>query len=482
MDPLLMVLLLLWSSGLQAEGKHKSTGAQCETTAKADIVLLVDTSSSVSKRDFNIIKSFIKRLVSVFDIGPDRVQIGLVLYAGDPLSMWDLNTYQTKYSLLEAIDSVTRLYGDTLTGQALDYILHNSFQSNVGMRADSQKIAVLITDGKSQDDIFLRSQNLTDAGIEVYAIGLNDADKNELRSIASDPDEIHMYYVDGSSSLKDIIGGLTINICNSANSLGLQAEGKHKSTGAQCETTAKADIVLLVDTSSSVSNPDFDIIKSFIKRLVNVFDIGPDRVQIGLVLYAGDPQTECDLKTYQTKYSLLEAIDRVTRLHGDTYTGKALDYILHNSFKPNVGMRADSQKIAVLITDGKSTDIAHIPSQNLKDAGIEVYAIGLNDADKNELRSIASDPDEIHMYYVDGSSSLKDIIGGLTINICNSANSLGRLSSLNNIHVSTTMICCYQNQGITFLKLLITCQCLGLFQLDVLVFQIALMSFIGTCQ
>ncbi|KAL7372347.1 hypothetical protein ABVT39_014821 [Epinephelus coioides] len=87
------------------------------------------------------------------------------------------------------------------------------------MRADSPKIAVLITDGESHDDTFLPSQNLKNAGIEVYAIGLNDADSNEMRSIASDPDEIHIYYVDGSSSLKDIVDGLTINICNSANSL-----------------------------------------------------------------------------------------------------------------------------------------------------------------------------------------------------------------------------------------------------------------------
>ncbi len=58
------------------------------------------------------------------------------------------------------------------------------------------------------------------------------------------------------------------------------------------------------------------------------------------------------------------------------HTGKALDYILRNNFKPNVGMRADSQKTAVLITDGESNDDILLPSQNLKDTGIEVYAIG----------------------------------------------------------------------------------------------------------
>lgn len=39
------------------------------------------------------------------------------------------------------------------------------------MRPKSRKIGVLVTDGKSQDDIIANSQNLRDNGIELYAIG-----------------------------------------------------------------------------------------------------------------------------------------------------------------------------------------------------------------------------------------------------------------------------------------------------------------------
>lgn len=39
------------------------------------------------------------------------------------------------------------------------------------MRESSRKIGVLVTDGKSQDDIIVNSQNLRDQGIELYAIG-----------------------------------------------------------------------------------------------------------------------------------------------------------------------------------------------------------------------------------------------------------------------------------------------------------------------
>lgn len=59
---------------------------------------------------------------------------------------------------------------------ALNFILQNNFRPDVGMRPDSRKIGVLITDGKSQDDVVFNSQNLRDNGIELYAIGESNVD------------------------------------------------------------------------------------------------------------------------------------------------------------------------------------------------------------------------------------------------------------------------------------------------------------------
>lgn len=54
----------------------RSTDTQCKTTAKADIVLLVDGSWSIGRLNFKTIRSFISRMLGIFDIGPDKVQIG----------------------------------------------------------------------------------------------------------------------------------------------------------------------------------------------------------------------------------------------------------------------------------------------------------------------------------------------------------------------------------------------------------------------
>ncbi|KAJ0062737.1 hypothetical protein NL108_004377, partial [Boleophthalmus pectinirostris] len=188
---------------------------QCRTTAQADIVLLVDGSWSIGRLNFKTIRAFIARAVGVFDIGRDRVQIGLAQYSGDPKTEWHLDAHRTREALLEAVANLPYKGGNTLTGLALNYILQNNFKENVGMRPNARKIGVLITDGKSQDDVIVNSQKLRDEGIELYAIGVKNADENELRSIASDPDEIHMYNVADFSFLLDIVDSLTENLCNS---------------------------------------------------------------------------------------------------------------------------------------------------------------------------------------------------------------------------------------------------------------------------
>ena len=53
-----------------------ASGMECLTRAEADIVLLVDGSWSIGRANFRTVRSFISRIVEVFEIGPKRVQIG----------------------------------------------------------------------------------------------------------------------------------------------------------------------------------------------------------------------------------------------------------------------------------------------------------------------------------------------------------------------------------------------------------------------
>lgn len=101
------VALLL--SSIEAEGMD------CLTRAEADIVLLVDGSWSIGRANFRTVRSFISRIVEVFEIGPKRVQIALAQYSGDPRTEWQLNAHRDKKSLLQAVANLPYKGGNTLT-------------------------------------------------------------------------------------------------------------------------------------------------------------------------------------------------------------------------------------------------------------------------------------------------------------------------------------------------------------------------------
>lgn len=125
------------------------------------------------------------------------MSLGLAQYSGDPKTEWHLDAHKTRESLLDAVANLPYKGGNTMTGTllcisyfvvgvgvwcwkhcdvliaglALNYLIQNNFKENVGMRPNARKIGVLVTDGKSQDDVIVNSQNLRDQGIELYAIG-----------------------------------------------------------------------------------------------------------------------------------------------------------------------------------------------------------------------------------------------------------------------------------------------------------------------
>ncbi|XP_067837767.1 collagen alpha-1(XIV) chain isoform X2 [Heptranchias perlo] len=205
-----------------SRGRDKATdgspeeGSQfmCKSSAIADIVVLVDGSWSIGRLNFRLVRLFLENLVSAFNVDSDKTRIGLAQYSGDPRIEWNLNQHSTKEAVLDAVRNLPYKGGNTLTGLALTYILENSFKPEAGTRTGVPKIGILITDGKSQDDVLPPAKSLREAGIELFAIGVKNADVNELKAIASEPDETHVYNVADFNIMNTIIEGLTKTVCS----------------------------------------------------------------------------------------------------------------------------------------------------------------------------------------------------------------------------------------------------------------------------
>uniref|UniRef100_A0A8C3JYU8 Collagen alpha-1(XX) chain n=1 Tax=Calidris pygmaea TaxID=425635 RepID=A0A8C3JYU8_9CHAR len=195
-------------------------------------------------------------------------------------------------------------------------------------------------------------------------------------------------------------------------------QGHSFSSQFQCDTSAMADIILLVDGSWSIGRNSFKLIKEFLSNLISPFSIGQDKIRVGLSQYSSDPRTEWDLSAYSTRDQVLEAVRNLRYKGGNTFTGLALTHVLEQNLKPEAGARLEAEKLVILLTDGKSQDDANLAAQTLKNLGIEIFAIGVKNADEAELKQVASEPLELTVYNVLDFPLLSSLVGRLTRVLC----------------------------------------------------------------
>jgi uncharacterized protein YegL len=83
-------------------------------------------------------------------------------------------------------------YRTTRTEKALKFLKTHMFKKWYGGRKNATHVAILISDGRSQDRKATRKEarKAKEAGIKIFTIGVGKrADLEELKEIASDPDE-----------------------------------------------------------------------------------------------------------------------------------------------------------------------------------------------------------------------------------------------------------------------------------------------------
>ncbi|KAM7421652.1 hypothetical protein PAMA_015686 [Pampus argenteus] len=392
----------------------------CTQEAVADIVFMVDGSWSIGEKNFNQIRQFLSTLVNSFDVRPDHVRIGLVQYSSAPRTEFLLNTYPNKDDILQYISLLPYMGGGTHTGQGLDFMLNNHFVEAAGSRAHQgvPQIAVVITDGKSQDDVESHAQKLKTKGIVLYAIGIKDADEAQLKEIANEPHSQHVYSVSDFAALQGISQSIIQTLCTTVE----EVKRQHLQLSQECAKATVADIVFLVDGSSSIGDSNFTEIQEFLRNMITGLDIGRDKVRLGLAQYSDEPYQEFLLKDHMDKKSLLDQVDNLTYRGGGTQTGKAIKFLQDKYFTPNAGSRASLRvpQIAVVITDGDSADNVTEPAQQLRKHGVIVFAIRVGNVNLKELQSIANRPSERFLFSIASYNELRKQAEALLQTVCNS--------------------------------------------------------------
>ncbi|XP_028849272.1 solute carrier family 35 member C2 [Denticeps clupeoides] len=186
---------------------------ECNAEVQADLVLLVDGSWSIGRTNFRRVRDFLEGLVVPFHIGPDKVQIALTQYSGDPRTEWQLNNFTSRDQLLEAVRNFRYKGGNTFTGQALIHVLNENLNVEAGARLDAPRFLVLLTDGKSQDDAIAAASKLKSTGVEIIAVGVKNADEAELKQVASAPLDLNVYNVNDFPLLTKLLSRLVRILC-----------------------------------------------------------------------------------------------------------------------------------------------------------------------------------------------------------------------------------------------------------------------------
>ncbi|KAI3358214.1 hypothetical protein L3Q82_003212 [Scortum barcoo] len=206
--------------------------------AKADLVFLVDGSWSIGDDNFLKIIRFLYSTAGALDrIGPDGTQVAIAQFSDDARTEFKLNSYSDKERLLDAINRISYKGGNTKTGdlvcrlddgidytsrffvqsgRAIQHVKENIFTAEGGVRRGIPNVLVVLTDGRSQDDVNKVSKEMQMEGYIVFAIGFADADYGELVSIASKPSDRHVFFVDDLDAFKKIEEKLVTFVCEAA--------------------------------------------------------------------------------------------------------------------------------------------------------------------------------------------------------------------------------------------------------------------------
>uniref|UniRef100_A0A3Q2FRH3 VWFA domain-containing protein n=1 Tax=Cyprinodon variegatus TaxID=28743 RepID=A0A3Q2FRH3_CYPVA len=352
-------------------------------TNKADIVFLVDGSSSIGIPNFQQVRVFLRSVVSGLDIGPDKVRVGLAQFSNEPHKEFLLKDNLDASSLLTAIDTFPYRTGGTKTGKAIDFLISEYFTEEAGSRANQRvpQIAVVITDGDSEDEVEEPAQRLRQKGVIVFAIGVGKANQRELEDIVG-MKKINMYNLEGRTYLGFLL-------------LSALAE-------------KFADIFFLLDGGMTASQ--FQQIKSFLIRLSRQLNFGASAYRLAQVY----------LNSFRTKDELLNFIKILPYRGGGTNTGAALNFTRENIFVTEKGSRKDKgvEQVAVVITDGDSQDAVSEEATELRRAGVTVYSVGVENANYEELMMMASYPPQKHVFIVDSFTKLKSLEQSLQKTLC----------------------------------------------------------------
>uniref|UniRef100_A0A8C7Z938 Matrilin 3a n=1 Tax=Oryzias sinensis TaxID=183150 RepID=A0A8C7Z938_9TELE len=189
--------------------------AQCRSRP-LDLVFIIDSSRSVRPAEFEKVRMFLANMVDTLDVGPDATRVAIVNYASTVKIEFFLKNYFNKLDLKKAIARIQPLATGTMTGLAIKTAMNEAFTEQSGARPRSRnisKVAIIVTDGRPQDQVEEVSAEARASGVEMYAVGVDRADMRSLQLMASVPLDDHVFYVETYGVIEKLTSKFRETLC-----------------------------------------------------------------------------------------------------------------------------------------------------------------------------------------------------------------------------------------------------------------------------
>ena len=173
----------------------------------------MDVSDSVGSRDWGVEQTFVKKLARIINISPSGGRVGVVLFNTYAYTQIKFNTYNTYDQFANGVDRLPYLGGGTSISWGLKMALSGLFQTSAGMRANSYKEVVLITDGRdSGRDYDSLARQYRSRNIKIIVVGVGNVDQHNLMKLVSNSKDF--YIANNFQHLDSFAENIGQTICN----------------------------------------------------------------------------------------------------------------------------------------------------------------------------------------------------------------------------------------------------------------------------
>ncbi|XP_039254472.2 E-selectin-like [Styela clava] len=190
-----------------------------------------------------------------------------------------------------------------------------------------------------------------------------------------------------------------------------------------CPPFAQVDVVIIMDSSSSVRKQGWGKMLSFVKEVIGSFTVSDASARFSVFRFNSKVDVDSQIlfgAFPNNKTNLLHAVEEIPYNGRGTYIGRALTHARDTVLKTD--NRENIKDMVWVLTDGISKDEVAKVSTDLRDFGAEVFALGISHPkgklSEEQLLSIGGDEEHV-IITEDGINSLSgELVERVAESIC----------------------------------------------------------------